>query len=466
MSKSLLPIFYTVAGVVVAGLAGYAVVLPQFDEPQKQAEITQPAAEEEQEEVASISTSEEETGLQPKEPEGIAPVPPAFTLLRVEKDGSTVVAGTGPADSEVTLFNGREEIATAKSGPTGDFAFVLDTPLAPGPHELHLSAKPSQGEPIASLESGLINVPEPASAEEPTVLVSAEGTATKVLQKPEEQEPKSETVVATASESVEIKEEEPVETTEAPQVVEEPEVAEEAEVATLTDQGSQEQPVQEQPTSAKPVLIEAADIENGKIFIAGTGEPGTSVSIYLENELLGTALVEEKGAFLFEGAKEIAPGNHSVRADMTDRKNGKVVARAEVRLIHEPKVVAQEPKPEPEIQTAVVEESEPEPEVLSEETEPTVEVTEEEAAVNQEEVAVLVEPEEDAVPEIRTGSAVIIRRGDNLWQVARRNYGSGIRYTTIFDANRDQIRDPDLIYPGQVFKVPENEAAETESSRG
>ncbi|MEO0910041.1 MAG: LysM peptidoglycan-binding domain-containing protein, partial [Pseudomonadota bacterium] len=62
-----------------------------------------------------------------------------------------------------------------------------------------------------------------------------------------------------------------------------------------------------------------------------------------------------------------------------------------------------------------------------------------------------------AKKELRTGTAVIIRRGDSLWRVARRNYGKGIRYTTIFEANRDQVRDADLIYPGQVLKVPELE---------
>ncbi|WDR06337.1 LysM peptidoglycan-binding domain-containing protein [Devosia rhodophyticola] len=53
---------------------------------------------------------------------------------------------------------------------------------------------------------------------------------------------------------------------------------------------------------------------------------------------------------------------------------------------------------------------------------------------------------------------VIIRRGDNLWTIARRVYGAGIKYTTIYDANTDQIRDPDRIYPGQVFALPEGEA--------
>nr|WP_249327822.1 LysM peptidoglycan-binding domain-containing protein [Devosia litorisediminis] len=49
----------------------------------------------------------------------------------------------------------------------------------------------------------------------------------------------------------------------------------------------------------------------------------------------------------------------------------------------------------------------------------------------------------------------IIRRGDNLWTIARRVYGEGIKYTTIYEANTGQIRDPDRIYPGQVFNLPE-----------
>ncbi|VAW21209.1 LysM domain protein, partial [hydrothermal vent metagenome] len=54
---------------------------------------------------------------------------------------------------------------------------------------------------------------------------------------------------------------------------------------------------------------------------------------------------------------------------------------------------------------------------------------------------------------------VIIRRGDNLWTIARRVYGFGIRYIAIFEANKNKIRDPDLIYPGQVFDLPEDKQA-------
>ncbi|GJE72423.1 hypothetical protein CHKEEEPN_3979 [Methylorubrum podarium] len=57
------------------------------------------------------------------------------------------------------------------------------------------------------------------------------------------------------------------------------------------------------------------------------------------------------------------------------------------------------------------------------------------------------------VPEINTAR---ITRGDSLWQISRRTYGRGNRYTVIYDANQDQIRDPNRIYPGQMFVLPKD----------
>jgi nucleoid-associated protein YgaU len=53
-----------------------------------------------------------------------------------------------------------------------------------------------------------------------------------------------------------------------------------------------------------------------------------------------------------------------------------------------------------------------------------------------------------------TGGKAIIRRGDTLWSIAHRYYGSGIHYRTIFKANRDLISRPSRIYPGQIFDLP------------
>lgn len=61
-------------------------------------------------------------------------------------------------------------------------------------------------------------------------------------------------------------------------------------------------------------------------------------------------------------------------------------------------------------------------------------------------------PSMAVIPEIRTTT---IAQGDNLWRISRKVYGQGIRYTWIYDANTDQIRNPNLIYPGQIFVMPD-----------
>ncbi|HYU12319.1 MAG TPA: LysM peptidoglycan-binding domain-containing protein [Stellaceae bacterium] len=49
----------------------------------------------------------------------------------------------------------------------------------------------------------------------------------------------------------------------------------------------------------------------------------------------------------------------------------------------------------------------------------------------------------------------LVKRGNTLWWIARQTYGEGVRYTAIYAVNRDNIRDPNLIYPGQLFKLPQ-----------
>lgn len=61
--------------------------------------------------------------------------------------------------------------------------------------------------------------------------------------------------------------------------------------------------------------------------------------------------------------------------------------------------------------------------------------------------------------DLRDGK-VVVQPGNSLWRIARRAYGRGVQYTVIYEANADQIRDPDLIYPGQIFEVPEAPGAD------
>ena len=55
------------------------------------------------------------------------------------------------------------------------------------------------------------------------------------------------------------------------------------------------------------------------------------------------------------------------------------------------------------------------------------------------------------VPKITTTT---VSRGDSLWRLSQLAYGAGTRYAVIYQANRKQIRNPDLIYPGQIFVLP------------
>jgi nucleoid-associated protein YgaU len=60
-------------------------------------------------------------------------------------------------------------------------------------------------------------------------------------------------------------------------------------------------------------------------------------------------------------------------------------------------------------------------------------------------------PAEIAIP---AGRRYVVKAGNSLWWIARRTYGEGTQFTLIYGANRDNIRDPNKIYPGQVFTLP------------
>jgi nucleoid-associated protein YgaU len=62
------------------------------------------------------------------------------------------------------------------------------------------------------------------------------------------------------------------------------------------------------------------------------------------------------------------------------------------------------------------------------------------------------------IPQVNTA---IVARGDNLWRISKRVYGRGVRYTVIYTANQEQIRNPQRIYPGQIFVLPSDGPGES-----
>jgi nucleoid-associated protein YgaU len=71
------------------------------------------------------------------------------------------------------------------------------------------------------------------------------------------------------------------------------------------------------------------------------------------------------------------------------------------------------------------------------------------------ETAAAVPAPESASPAVPREGRIVIQPGNNLWRISRVLYGTGSKFTTLYEANKDQIRNPNLIYPGQVFKTPD-----------
>jgi nucleoid-associated protein YgaU len=150
--------------------------------------------------------------------------------------------------------------------------------------------------------------------------------------------------------------------------------------------------------SGKPAVLSMDTVEydeQGQVLLSGHAKPGAKVRIYIGNELVGTATADAAGGWSAMMTRQVDPQRAELRLDQL-AEDGHVVQRLTVPLAH---VVAANPAP---------------------------------------------------------GETYIVQTGNSLWQIARRTYGSGMRYVIIYAANLGQIRDPERIYPGQVFKLPKS----------
>ena len=158
--------------------------------------------------------------------------------------------------------------------------------------------------------------------------------------------------------------------------------------------------------SSGQVALRVVDYDaHGAIRFAGTARPGTSVRIYIDNRPVGEAAADAQGRWNLVPDGAVAAGGHQLRADDLGPR-GEVLSRAELPF-----------------QRATF-----------------------------------------SADDLRAGQIVVQPR-QSLWRIARHVYGHGTRYTLIYEANRDQIRDPDRIYPGQVFTLPAAATAAAQPGR-
>ena len=154
------------------------------------------------------------------------------------------------------------------------------------------------------------------------------------------------------------------------------------------------------PAAAKPgkrpLGLGMVDYDaQGAIRFAGTAPPGSTVRVYVDRHAAGDALADDQGRWLLQPpAGVVGAGRHQLRLDQLTPR-GAVSARVAL---------------------------------------PFDRVLLPDAAV--------------------LDGKVVVQPGQSLWRIARQAYGHGIRYTVIYLANRSEIRNPDMIYPGQIFAVP------------
>ncbi|WP_052951470.1 LysM peptidoglycan-binding domain-containing protein [Devosia soli] len=264
-------------------------------------------------------------------------------------------------------------------------------------------------------------------------------------------------------------------------------------------------PVEAQQLADIPPTIDAIEIEGDRTFFAGGGPDGGVVRLYVDDTFIADTTIEG-GRWLVEAGAVLAAPSQRVRADLLGPGSSDVLARVEVDFVvdvpagegSETAVASNDAVPAEQLAPAEPSSTSPAvtaPKPSSPAANPPAETTTQAAAdapapvaeaeipatepsepsappatPEPSEVPAPAQPQPAAEPAVPTMVAVsvggpdaqrfasgkaIIRRGDNLWTIARRVYGEGMKYTTIYEANAGQIRDPDRIYPGQVFSLPQ-----------
>ncbi|TAX33889.1 LysM peptidoglycan-binding domain-containing protein [Rhizobium leguminosarum] len=477
--------------------------------------------------------------------ENTGPKLPAFDVLRVEPDGSTVIAGSAEPNGKLEVLDGEKVVTTANVDASGDFAAVLDDPLPAGDHQLVLKFTGKDGKSTLSEEVATISVPKDGNGANLLAMVSKPGAASRIITAP-----KAGTEIADASNPMAPPADKPAtgEGSAAPTG----ELALQTPNLTDTASGGADTapaiPGTAAPdkTNVPDVMVNAVEIEGNKIFIAGTTRSNAKVIGYADDSLVGQDTAGSDGHFVIDGVVALSVGDHKIRVDVVD-PTGKVIVRASVNFNRpagdQVRVAAQSAPADANGASSMVPLDEGELRKLKAEVgkafgllkglfadgklpgaeqlaaarsatefalrsvadfRPAADAPDvfKQASGSSSQVAgnalkllqglpgdaksvgaaldklggMIAEltaapapatPSANEVgsnqpktieqaPLTANNAAVIIRRGDTLWQISRRTYGLGVRYTTIYIANEDKIINPDRIRPGQIFGLPKD----------
>ena len=220
----------------------------------------------------------------------------------------------------------------------------------------------------------------------------------------------------------------------------------------------------------------------GEAVIAGRAAPGATVELLRNGEFHDRTVADQAGLFVMI-PHPLPPGNYdlTLHARQSDGKEAtskqRVAVAVEPQASQQPTIAQSKPSEPPvrapaaaaqapTIATAAAEPAKTEPaKTEPTKTEPSVAAAQPTqsstgtisprpprlAAAGAAALPGLTPPSTGIAPKMTTAT---VGRGDSLWRISQRALGAGTRYSVLYKANRDRIRNADLIYPGQVFILP------------
>ncbi|WP_445501759.1 LysM peptidoglycan-binding domain-containing protein [Microvirga sp. G4-2] len=387
-----------------------------------QASLQQPAQQQKPAaEIAAPAKAPEPKAAETKPAE--TPIVPSFDLVRVEPNGESVIAGRAAPGATIELLRGDQVHARAVADASGLFAIVPPA-LPPGSHQIVLQSIAPDGVRQRSHQS--VTVVIDAAQKRPLVTLTTPDQPTVVLSNPEPPEPQ-------VAQTTPKEPENPAQTA---QIVEPAQpIAQPQQQANAAP----ETPVPAQPTPRPEIKIVSVETENGKLFVSGLSAPGATVRLYLNETLIAPGGAGGDGKVSFSIGSGVKPGEYRIRLDDVDPVSGQVKSRAEVGFTVPVQVASASEAPIPPATSNASAQAQPGGKPATD--------------------AQVAAAGTVVIPNINTA---IISKGDNLWRISQRIYGSGYRYTVIYGANKDQIRNPNLIYPGQVFVLPTDQEHDQE----
>ena len=346
-----------------------------------------------------------------------AAAPPRVDVVRVDEGGLATIAGTAAPGAVIALRLDGVDLARITADAAGQFATLVTLPPSDVPRLMQL---------VEILADGTENVGPDSLALAP---VAAPETVAEAA--PETATPETADLADGAAQTG----------TEPAGLLVSPEG-----VSLLPDASAPE-------TEPLPISIDTIAYGSaGEVMLSGRAALGGQLRIYLDEALVAEPVTDAKGNWTAEIA-EVAAGLHVLRVDEVDA-TGTVVSRFETPFKRDLPAVAEadaaaDAQPASNAETAAAA-PEPEAEGTAGTTAASDASTDATAAADTVAVAEEAPPAAPSLP-----VTITVQPGFTLWAIARENYGDGVMYVQVFEANRDKIKDPDLIYPGQVFTVPQ-----------